>query len=79
MGPGIVLLKHLPLSFNNIEHMGLQHIVYNVEPLNFLGHVYVPGSKLTQHKVFLGEFRVREACCRLSWRKLSVNLEYQQQ
>ena len=39
MGPGIVQLKHLPLSFNNIEHLGPQHIVYNVEPLNFLGHV----------------------------------------
>jgi hypothetical protein len=42
-------------------------------------HVCVPGSQLVQHKVFLDEFRVGEACYGLSGRKISVDHEYQQQ
>jgi len=41
--------------------------------------VYVPWSKLVQHKVFSVELRVGEACYGLSGWKFCVNLGYQQQ
>ena len=41
-------------------------------------HICVPGSKLTQHKEFLAEFRVDEACYGLPGWKYAVNLGYQE-
>jgi len=34
-------------------------------------HVCVPGSKLLQHKVFMAEFRVGEACYELFLRSIT--------
>ena len=42
-------------------------------------HACVCGSKLIQHKVFMTEFRVCEACYGLFEWYFSINLEYQQQ